>query len=73
MLDSERTFKIKNSWTVFNYVEQFSKFRLRQPFFAFEEFCMETRLANIFKTTNVTNLTKIILESYYDVQQIASK
>ena len=34
---------------------------------------METRLSNIFKTTNVTNLTKVILESSYRVLQVTSK
>ena len=34
---------------------------------------METRLSNIFKTTNVTNLTKVILESFYRVLQVISK
>ena len=34
---------------------------------------METRLSNIFKTTNVTKLTKVILESFYGVLQVTSK
>ena len=34
---------------------------------------MKTRLPNIFKTTNVTNLTKVILESSYRVLQVTSK
>ena len=34
---------------------------------------METRLSNIFKTTNVTNLTKVIQESSYRVLQVTSK
>ena len=34
---------------------------------------METRLSNIFKTTNVTKLTKVILESSYRVLQVTSK
>ena len=34
---------------------------------------METRLFNIFKTTNVTNLAKIIQESSYRVAQVTSK
>ena len=66
MLDSERTFKIKVRL-------QFSKFCLRQQLCAFKEFCMETRLSNIFKTTNVTNLTKVIQESSYRVLQVTSK
>ena len=34
---------------------------------------MEMRLSNIFKTTNVTNLTKIIQESSYRVLQVTFK
>ena len=34
---------------------------------------METRLSNIFKTTNVTNLTKVIQESPSRVLQVTSK
>ena len=34
---------------------------------------METRLFNIFKTTNVTNLAKVIQESPYRVLQVTSK
>ena len=34
---------------------------------------METRLSNIFKSTNVTNLAKIIQESSYRVAQVTSK
>ena len=64
MLDSERTFKIK--------VGKFSKFCLPQQLCSFKEFCMETRLSNIFKTTNVTNLTKVIQESSYRVLQITN-
>ena len=52
---------------------QFSKFRLRQELFAFKELYMETRLSNIFKTTNVTNLTKVILERPYKVLQVTFK
>ena len=33
---------------------------------------METRLSNIFRTTNVTNLTKVIHESCYRVLQVTS-
>ena len=60
MLDSQRIFKIKDK----GYGWQFLKFYLRQQLFALKEFCMETRLSNIFKTTNVTNFTKAILKSY---------
>ena len=34
---------------------------------------METSLSNIFKTTNVTNLAKVIQESPYRVLQVTSK
>ena len=34
---------------------------------------METRLSNIFKSTSVTNLAKIIQESSYRVAQVKSK
>ena len=34
---------------------------------------METRLSNIFKTTNIVNLAKVIQESPYRVLQVASK
>ena len=66
MLDSERTFKVKVTF-------EFRKFCLRLQLCAFKEFCMETELSNIFKTTNVTNLTKVIQESYYIVLQVTSK
>ena len=65
MLDSDRTFKIN--------VTQCSKFCLRQQLFAFIEFFMEKRLSNIFKTANVTKLTKIILKSSYRALQVPSK
>ena len=64
MPDSERTFKVK-----VRLRGQFSRFSLRQQFCAFKEFCMETRLSNMFKTTNVTNLTKVIQQSSYRVLQ----
>ena len=56
-----------------DYVDQFSKFYLRQQLFAFKEFCIETRLSNIFKTTNVTNSTKIIQERSFRVLQVTFK
>ena len=34
---------------------------------------MEKRLSNIFKTANVTNLTKAILKSYYRVLPVTCK
>ena len=40
-----------------------------QQLFAFKEFCMEKWLSNIFKTTNVTKLTKAVLKSSYKVSQ----
>ena len=46
---------------------------LRQQLFAFKEFCMEMRLSNIFKTKNITNLIKVILESSYRVLQVTFK
>ena len=42
---------------------KFSKFCLRQQLFAFKRFCMETRLLNISKTTNVIDFIKTILKS----------
>ena len=68
MLDSERTFKIK-----VRSLEQLSKCYLRQQLFAFKEFCMETRLSNIFKTTKVTNLAKVFQESPYRILQVTFK
>ena len=49
------------------------KFCLRQQLFAVKQFCNETRLSNIFKTTNVTNFTEAILKSSYRVLQVISK
>ena len=37
------------------------------------ELCMETRLSNILKTTNVTNLTKVIQQNSYRVLPVTSK
>ena len=37
------------------------------------KFCIETRFSNIFKTTNATNLTKVIQESSYIVLQVTCK
>ena len=42
---------------------KFSKFCLRQQLFAFKRFCIETRLLNISKTTNVIDFIKTILKS----------
>ena len=55
------------------HVGQFSKFCLRQQLFPFKEFCMDTRLSNIFKTTNVKKLAKVVLESSFKVLQVISK
>ena len=65
MLDSERAFKIevRLPWTVFKILFMS----------VIKEFGIETRLSNIFKTTNVTNLTKVIQESSYRVLQVTSK
>ena len=49
------------------HVEHFCKFCLCQQLFAFKLFCMETRLSNIFKTTNATKFIKTILERTYKV------
>ena len=68
MLDSEKTFKIK-----VRLLRQFSKFCLRQELCVFKEFCMERRFSNIFKTTNVTNLTKVIQQNSYRVLQVTFK
>ena len=38
-----------------------------------KEFCIETRLSNIFKTATVTKSTKNILESSYRVLEVISK
>ena len=46
---------------------QFPRFCLCQQLFAFKESCMEKRLFNIFKTTNVTRSTKAILKTSYKV------
>ena len=70
MLDSERTFKIKVRlrWTVFEIL-----FTSAIMLCAFQEFCMETRLSNIFKTKNITNLTKVIQENSYRLLQVTSR
>ena len=46
---------------------QFPKFCLCQQLFAFKRLCKGTRLSNILKTTNATDLVKTILESTYKV------
>ena len=66
ILDSEITFKIKVRSP---HLEQFCELRLRQQLFAFKEFCMEMRLSNIFKTTNISKLIKAILENSHRVLQ----
>ena len=53
---------------------QFLKFCLRHQLFTLKDFCMEKRLSNIFKTTNITKLIKAILKSSYNrVLQVAFK
>ena len=47
--------------------QQFPKFCLCQQLFAVKRFCIGTRLSNVLKTTNATNLVKTILESTYKV------
>ena len=64
MLDSERTIKGKVT------LDSFSKFRWRQQLFAAKQFCMEKRLSNILKTTNIMKLTKTILKSSCLVLQV---
>ena len=68
MLDSGRTFTVKvgSRWTVF-------EISLISAVIAFKKFCMEKRLCNVFKTTNVTKLTKMNLKSSYRVLQVTSK
>ena len=39
----------------------FSNFCLRHQLFANKDFCMKTRLCNIFKTANTKTLIKVIL------------
>ena len=68
MVDFERKFKLKArcGWTVL-------EISLTSAVIAFTEFYMEERLSNIFKTRNVTKLTKAILKSPYRVLQVTSK
>lgn len=47
--------KATSSGTLFHFC-------LPQQLFANKGVCMETRLGNIFKTTNILTLTKVILE-----------
>ena len=54
-------------------LDRFRNICFRQQLWAFKEFYMETRLPNTFKTTNLTNLTKVIQESSYRVLQVTSK
>ena len=63
MLNYERTFKIKvrSPWTALKIL------------ITSAVICMETRLSNIFKNTNLTKLTKAILESSYRVLKLTSK
>ena len=68
MLDTERAFKIK-----VRLRETVSAILFTSAIMLFKELCMETRLPIIFKTTNITNLTKIIQESSYRVLQVTSK
>ena len=44
----------------------YSYFYLLQELFANNDFCMETRLCNIFKAANAITLTKTILENPYE-------
>ena len=51
----------------------FQNFNYVSNYLHLKSFCMETRLSNIFKTTNVTNLTKVIQEISYRVLQVTFK
>ena len=51
---------------------QFSKFCLRQQLCTFKEFCMGTRSSNIFKATNVTNLTRAFQKALIEFYRIIS-
>ena len=64
---SESSIKIKarSHWALFLI--------LLQQLFANNDFCMETRLCNIFKTANAMTLTKIILESPYNNCKVCVK
>ena len=48
------------------------QFCLCQHLFAFKEFCMETRLCNISRTTNATDFVKTILESSHNLPKVAN-
>ena len=77
-LEGREEFHSKTFWKCLvsmpkNRIGQFLKFHLRQQLFALKEFCMENRLSDIFKTTNVTKLTKAILKSSYRILQVTSK
>ena len=50
--------KVRACWALFLI--------LLQQLFANNDFCMETRLCNIFKTANAMTLTKTIFESTYE-------
>ena len=58
--DSSVKIKDRSRWT-------FLVIFLHQQLFARKDFSMETRLSNIFKTTNAMALTETILESTYTV------
>ena len=63
MLDFERKIKTKVKVTLHSFQNVFEE----------KEFCIETRLSDIFKTANVTMLTKVILENCYRVLQVTYK
>ena len=52
--------KVKSRWAFFQILPC-------QQLFAFKKYCMETKLYNIFKNKNTTNLTEPILKSSYKV------
>ena len=68
MLDSEGKFEIKviTHWRVFEIL-------LTSTFICIKEFCIEKRLSNIFKITNLAKVTKTILKSSCRDLHVTSK
>ena len=61
---------------IFCLINSFMRFEnllIFQQLFTYKVFCMEKRLPNIFKTTNVTKLTKAILKRTCRVLQVTCK
>ena len=61
--------KVSESSIRLGHIWHFSYFNLLQELFASNNFYMETRLCNIFKTANAITLRKTILESPYEELQ----